>query len=156
MVKNLPAMWETWDWSLGQEDALEKGMASHSSILAWEIPWTEEPGRLVRGLAKSQKWLSNWQHTTQQNKNPRDAGLGVGFVIPLGVVVSAGLGVWSLFCYPLTVWPWGMPVPFCFLKFMHFILLLSFYFIYGLCRPWGHKESDTTEPLSLSLRQRKI
>ena len=46
MVKNLPAMQETGVQSLGQEDPLEKGMATHSSILAWEIPWTEEPGRL--------------------------------------------------------------------------------------------------------------
>ena len=45
-VKNLPAMWETWIWSLGLEDPLEKEMAIHSSILAWIIPWTEEPGRL--------------------------------------------------------------------------------------------------------------
>ena len=42
MIKNLPAMEET----LGQEDPLEKGMTTHSSILAWEIPWTEEPGKL--------------------------------------------------------------------------------------------------------------
>ena len=46
MVKRLPAMWETWVQSLGQEDRLEKEMATHSSTLAWEIPWTEEPGRL--------------------------------------------------------------------------------------------------------------
>ena len=45
MVKNMPAMYETWVWSLGQEDPLEKGMATHSSILTWRIPWTEEPGR---------------------------------------------------------------------------------------------------------------
>ena len=45
-VKNLPAMQETRIRSLGQEDPLEKGMATHSSILAWRIPWTEEPGRL--------------------------------------------------------------------------------------------------------------
>ena len=47
MIKNLPAMQETQFQSLGQEgqeDPLEKGMATHSSILAWEIPWTEEPG----------------------------------------------------------------------------------------------------------------
>ena len=43
MVKNLPAMQETWVQSLGQEDALKKGMATHSSIVAWRIPWTEEP-----------------------------------------------------------------------------------------------------------------
>ena len=45
-VKHLPAVWETWVWSLGREDPLEKEMATHSSILAWRIPWTEEPGRL--------------------------------------------------------------------------------------------------------------
>jgi len=45
-MKNLPAMQETWVWSLGQKDPLEKGMAIHSSILAWRIPWTEEPGGL--------------------------------------------------------------------------------------------------------------
>ena len=46
MVKNLPAVQEMWVISLDQEDPLEKGMATHSSILAWKIPWTEEPGRL--------------------------------------------------------------------------------------------------------------
>ena len=46
MVKNLPAMQESWVRSLGQEDVLEKRMATHSSILAWRIPWTEEPGGL--------------------------------------------------------------------------------------------------------------
>ena len=55
MVKNLPAMWETWVQSLGWDDPLEKGMATHSSILAWRIPWTEELGGLhtVRGVAES-------------------------------------------------------------------------------------------------------
>ena len=46
MVKDLPAIQETWVQSLGQEDPLEEGMATHSSILAWRIPWTEEPGGL--------------------------------------------------------------------------------------------------------------
>ena len=46
MVKNLPAMWETWVRSLVWEDSLEKEMATHFSILAWEITWTKEPGRL--------------------------------------------------------------------------------------------------------------
>ena len=45
-AKNLPAMQETWVWSLGWEDPLEKRMATHSSILVWRIPWTEEPGGL--------------------------------------------------------------------------------------------------------------
>ena len=46
MVKNLLAMQETWVQSLGQEEPLEKGMAIHSSIPAWRIPWMEDPGRL--------------------------------------------------------------------------------------------------------------
>ena len=45
-VKGLPAMWETWILSLGQEDFLEKEMATHSSVLPWRIPWAEEPGGL--------------------------------------------------------------------------------------------------------------
>ena len=54
MVKNLPAMQETWVRSLDWEDPLEKGMASHSSILAWKIPWTEESGGLQSmGLQES-------------------------------------------------------------------------------------------------------
>ena len=44
LVKNMPEMWETWVRSLGWEDPLEKGMGTHSRILAWTIPWTEEPG----------------------------------------------------------------------------------------------------------------
>ena len=54
MIKNPAAMQETWDQSLGQEDPLEKGKATHSTILAWRIPWTEELGRLVHGVTKSQ------------------------------------------------------------------------------------------------------
>ena len=46
MVKDPPAMWETWVWSLGWEDPLEEGMATHSSILTYRIPWTEEAGGL--------------------------------------------------------------------------------------------------------------
>ena len=53
-VKRLPTMWETRVQSLGQEDLLEKEMATHSNVLAWKIPWTEEPGRLtVHGVSKS-------------------------------------------------------------------------------------------------------
>ena len=60
MVKNMPAMWKTWVQFLGWEDPLEEGMTTHSSILAWEIPWTEEPGRLQSiGLQKSQTQLSD-------------------------------------------------------------------------------------------------
>ena len=53
-AKNPPVMQETWVRSLGWEDPLEEGMATHSSILAWRIPWTEEPGGLqVHGVTKS-------------------------------------------------------------------------------------------------------
>ena len=61
-VKNLPTMPDTWAWSLGQEDPLEKEMASHSSILAWEIPWTEEPGKLQS--MESQRVGHNWVTNT--------------------------------------------------------------------------------------------
>ena len=60
LVKNLPAIQETWVHSLGREDPLEKEMATHSSVLAWEIPWTEEPGgATVHGVTKSRTRLSN-------------------------------------------------------------------------------------------------
>ena len=59
LVKNPSAMWKTGVQSLGWEDVLEKGMATHSSILAWRIPWTEEPGRL-------QSWShKEWDMTEQ-------------------------------------------------------------------------------------------
>ena len=60
MVKNLPAMQKRWVQSPGQEDPLEKEMATHSSILAWEIPWTEEPdGPQFVGSQKIQTKLSD-------------------------------------------------------------------------------------------------
>ena len=61
MVKNLPAMPETWVQSLGWEDPLKESMATHSSILAWRIPSTEEPDRLyiVHGITKNQTQLSD-------------------------------------------------------------------------------------------------
>ena len=57
LIKNLPAMQETWVQSLGWEDPLENEMAAHSSILVWEIPMTEEPGGLVHGVTGSQTGL---------------------------------------------------------------------------------------------------
>ena len=59
MVKKLPTMQETWVQSLGGEDLLEKEMATYSTILAWRIPWTEEPGGL-HGVAKNWTQLSNF------------------------------------------------------------------------------------------------
>ena len=59
LVKNLPTMQKTLFQSLGQEDPLKKGMATHSSILAWEIPWTEEPEELQSMGPQSQTRLSD-------------------------------------------------------------------------------------------------
>ena len=61
MVKNLPAVQETWLWSLRQEASMEKGMATHSSILTWRIPWTEEADRLesVELQRIRHDWVSN-------------------------------------------------------------------------------------------------
>ena len=59
MVKNASATWKTRVQSLGWEDFLEKGTATHSSILAWRIPWTEEHGRLQSGVTKSQTQLND-------------------------------------------------------------------------------------------------
>ena len=66
-LKHLPAMWETWVRSLGQEDPLEKEMATHSCILAWGIPWTEEPGGL-RSM-NSQRVGCDLVTKQQQNNN---------------------------------------------------------------------------------------
>ena len=65
-VKRLPTMQETWVQSLGREDPLEKEMATHSSILAWKIPWTEEPGRLQSmGLQRvGHDWVASLHFTS--------------------------------------------------------------------------------------------
>ena len=66
-VKNLPAMQETWVWSLGWEDPLEEGMATHSNILAWRIPKVRGAWQaIVHGVAKSRTQLSNWHFHTSQ------------------------------------------------------------------------------------------
>ena len=70
LVKNPPATRESWVWFLGREDPLEEHMATHSSFLAWRIPWTEEPGRLQS--MGSQRFGHNWAtkhtHTTHTKK----------------------------------------------------------------------------------------
>ena len=72
MVKNLTATQETRIWSLGQENPLEKGMATHSSILAWRISWTEAPGGLspwVHKEADTTEWLSLWYYILGEQQN---------------------------------------------------------------------------------------
>ena len=66
MVKYLPTMRETWVQFLGWEDLLEKEMATHSSILAWKIPWREEPGKLQSMQSQSQTRLSNFTSILHQ------------------------------------------------------------------------------------------
>ena len=72
-VKNLPAVWETWVWSLDWEEPLEKKMATHFSILAWRIPWTEEPGGLqsIGSQRVRHDWATNrLSDTPQGNWDP--------------------------------------------------------------------------------------
>ena len=85
LVKNLPAMQETQVQSLGQEDPMEKGMATHSSILAWRIPWTEEPGRLQfmgckeLDMTKRLSLTQGTQWNLDSRKNAMDSYLRFGF-----------------------------------------------------------------------------
>ena len=66
-VKYPPAMWEMWVWSLGWEGPLEEGMETHSSILAWRIPWTEEPGgqQSIASQTVEHDWVT--KHNTYNN-----------------------------------------------------------------------------------------
>ena len=73
MVKNLPAMQETWVWSPGQEDPLEKEMATHSSILAWRIPWTKGPSGLQSmGSQRAGHGLSNHYFHFHSKRNQEE------------------------------------------------------------------------------------
>ena len=101
MVKNLPAMRETWVRSLGQEDPLGKEMATHSSILAWRIPWTQEPGWLYS------PWDHEEQDTTQRQRvtylvcvQSPAIKHHIGFVETFGALYNTDFVVaafWSLF-----------------------------------------------------------
>ena len=97
MVKKLPAMQETWVRSLGQEDPLEKEMATHSSLLAWRTPWTEKPGGLQsRGSQRVGHAQSDRAHTRRpqcaRQDSPRKSVLrsypraGVGAEGPRGMI----------------------------------------------------------------------
>ena len=71
-VKNPPATWETWVWSLGWEDPLEEGMATHSSFLAWKIPWTEKSGRLP--FTGSQRVRHDWSNLALTHTHTHKGG----------------------------------------------------------------------------------
>ena len=84
-------MWEMWVWPLGRGDSLEKEMAAHSSILALEIPWTEEPGRLhSTGSEKSRKQLSNYNLATTAISNTECLSMCL-----LAIHVSLWRNTWS-------------------------------------------------------------
>ena len=82
LVKNPPAVRETWVWSLGREDPLEEGMATHSSILAWRIPWTEEPGMLYRSQKAGHNWATKHTHKVLSDKDQCISLLGCHNKVP--------------------------------------------------------------------------
>ena len=108
MVKNPSAMQETWIWSLGWDDPLEKGMAIHSSILTWRIPWTEEPGGLQS--VGSQRVGHDWETNINYGQ------------ICLGLIRACGFCLWS----PLTSSVAADIVPCLYLKLPHPSLFLPF------------------------------
>ena len=131
MVKNLPAMWETQVWSLGREDPLEKGMATHSSILAWRIPWTEEPGGLQS--MGSQRVGHDW--ATNTRGFPGDTS-GKEFLWQWRRCKRHGFSLW------VRKIPWRrkwQPTPVFLPGKSHGQRSLASY------SPWGHKEMDMTE-----------
>ena len=108
-VKNLPAMRENWVWSLGQEDPLEKSMATHSSILAWKIPSEESAGLQSMGLQRlGHNWVANTQ--TVKNKFTQLSTLLDTLILSLALYSFIALGVGggrgSLVCCS----PWGRKV----------------------------------------------
>ena len=135
LVKTPPATWETWVWSLGWEDPLEKGKATHSSILAWRIPWT--PWTVQSMGSQSRTWLS----------------LSHGNSLFWTSLMAQGSPDGKSLCQQcrrpyLDPWigkiPWRrkwQPTPVLLPGKSHGQRSLIGY------SPWGHKESDTTEQL---------
>ena len=78
-LKHLPGMWETWVQSLGREDPLEKEMATHSSTLAWRIPWREEPGRLqsMGSQRVGHDWVASLTSLTYVKKRVWNSGRAI-------------------------------------------------------------------------------
>ena len=107
-VKRLPTMWETWVQSLGQEDLLEKEMATHSSILAWEIPQTEEPGGLqsssVQSLSHVQLFVTPWTAARQASLSITNSQSSLRLTSIESVMPSSHL----ILCRPLLLLP---PIP---------------------------------------------
>ena len=119
MVKNLPAVQETWVRSLDQEDPLEKEMAPHSSILAWSIPWTEEPGRLQSTGSQrvGHDWVTSLTHFTYTMAQYQHQEID-GQSIELAQI--------SLVIYELTC-VCCVCVCLCTLQFYHIVVLYNYY-----------------------------
>ena len=109
VVKNPPAMWETWVWSLGWEDPLEEGMATHSSILAWRIPWTEEPGGL--------QFMGSWR--AGHNWANKHAHFELIFVEDMRFCLGLCLFcLWMSNCYSIICWKEHFSPLDCFCNFV--------------------------------------
>ena len=141
VVKNVPVMQETWVWSLSQEDPLEKGMVTHSSILTWRIPWTEEPVKLQSIELKivGHGWATNTHtHTHTHTRLPMWLS---------GKESTCQCRRCRRYGYDLWVWkiPWNrkcQPNLVFLPEKSHGQRSLVGY------TPWGHTESDTTEWVS--------
>ena len=108
-VKNPPAKWETWVRSLGWEDSLEEGMATHSSVLAWRIPRTEEPGRLQS--MGSQRVRHNW---ATQHSTVRICQSPIPNFIPLHPTQACGFSSSHVWIWELDYKESGVPKNWCF------------------------------------------
>ena len=125
LVKNLPTIWETWVWSLGWEDPLEKGKATHSSILAWRIPWTV-PSMWLQRVGHDSAVFTFWYFTSRMKKRKK---------------ASKGIQGWCVY----SLWLWQLS------EFSFFLLLDE---SHGFCRLGNcfHKVLTITSSLS-SLRR---
>ena len=114
-IKCLPAMWETRVRFLGPEDSLEKKMATHSSTLAWKIPWTEEPDKLyiVHGVAKSRTRLRDFTFTFLWINKKLDLGFQGDCTSTIGHRLARVCSVtksWPTLCNPMDCSPRGSSV----------------------------------------------
>ena len=139
IVKRLPAVQDTQVWSLGRENPVEKEMATHFSILALRIPWTEEPGRL-QSMSTAKSWTQLWNF---------DSCISKVTVLCFSILVPSAERDWGQEEKGTTEDEMA--------GWHHLLDGQEFGWTLGLgdgqgglacCSPWGHKESDTTEQLN--------
>ena len=112
IIKNLPAVQETWVRFLGQEDPLEKGMAIHSNILSWRIPRTEKPGGLqfVGSQRVGHDWVTNTATLLLQKTMKLLFGCGIICILPRTIVLSRSMSILKLLIIDLvmdSIWSGG-------------------------------------------------